>query len=63
MLQLVVKDLTTGKDILVTILLAEPGVNFRAPAAGGHVTEVWIQPVAAWVWLLLGDDFNLVAHL
>jgi hypothetical protein len=31
MLQLVVKDLTTGKDVLVSILLTEPGVNFERP--------------------------------
>lgn len=31
MFQLVVQDLATGKDILVTILLAEPGMNFERP--------------------------------
>ncbi len=63
MFQLVVEDLTASQNVFVTILFAEPGVNFRAPAAGGDVAQVRVKPVAAWVWLLLGDDFNLVAHL
>ena len=63
MLQLVVKDLATGKDILVSILFTEPGVNLRAPAAGGDIPQVRVKPVPARVRLLLGNDFNLVAHL
>ena len=38
-------------------------MNFGTPAAGGDVAKVRVQPVAAGVGLLLGDDFNLVAHL
>jgi hypothetical protein len=45
MLQLVVKDLTTGEDILVAILLTEPGVDFGTSAAGGDVAQVRVQPV------------------
>ena len=63
MLQLIIEDLPSGKNILVAILLAEPGMNFRTPAAGSDVAKVRIQPVTAWVRLLLSDDFNLVAHL
>ncbi|MNP46134.1 hypothetical protein D3C76_1401080 [compost metagenome] len=63
MLQLVVKDLTTGKDVLVTILLAEPGVDLGASAAGGDIAQVRVQPVAARVRLFLGDDVHLIAHL
>lgn len=63
MRKLIVEDLSPGSNILVTILLTEPGVNFGTPAAGGDVAKVRIQPVAAWVRLFLGDDFNLIAHL
>jgi hypothetical protein len=38
-------------------------VDLRASAAGGHVAEVRVQPVAARVRLLLGNNFNLIAHL
>ncbi|MNI68072.1 hypothetical protein D3C73_1237450 [compost metagenome] len=38
-------------------------MDLGAPTAGGHVPEVRVQPIATWVWLLLGDDFNLIAHL
>ena len=63
MLQLVVKDLSAGKNVLVAVLLTEPGVNFGASAAGGDIAEVRVEPVAARVRLLLGNDFDLIAHL
>ncbi len=63
MRQLVVEDLTTGDNVFIAILFAEPGVNFGARAAGADVAEVRVQPVAARVRLFLGDDFNLIAHL
>ncbi|MNS73021.1 hypothetical protein D3C72_1064480 [compost metagenome] len=62
MFQLAVQHLATGKDIFIAILLAEPVVDLGASTAGGDITEVRVQPVAAWVRLLLGDDFNLVSH-
>ena len=63
MLQLVVEDLPTGENVLVAILLTEPGVDLRASAAGGHIAEVRVQPVTARVRLLLGNNFDLIAHL
>ena len=63
MLQLVVEDLPTGENILVAVLFTEPGVDLRASATGGHVAEVRVQPVAARVRLLLGNNFDLIAHL
>ena len=38
-------------------------MDFGTSAAGRDIAEVWVQPVAAWVWLFLGNDFNLIAHL
>ncbi|CAH0294241.1 hypothetical protein SRABI106_03593 [Rahnella aquatilis] len=61
--QLVIEDLFTGNNVLIAILFTEPVLNFRAPAAGRDVTQTWVQPVAAWVRMLLGDDFNLIAHM
>ena len=63
MLQLVVEDLPTGENVLVAILLTEPGVDLRTSAAGGHIAEVRVQPVTARVRLLLGNNFDLIAHL
>ncbi len=63
MLQLVVEDLPTGENVLVAILLTEPSVDLRASAAGGHIAEVRVQPVTARVRLLLGNNFDLIAHL
>jgi hypothetical protein len=63
MLQLIVQDLAACQDVFVPILFTEPGVDFRAPAAGGHIAKVRVEPVPARVWLFLGDDFDLVAHL
>ena len=63
MRQLIVEDLATSKDVFVAVLFTEPGVDLRTPTTGGYVAKVRIQPVAAWVWLFLGDNFNLIAHL
>lgn len=38
-------------------------MDLRAPAAGGDIAQVRVQPVATRVRLLLGDDLNLIAHL
>src|SRR5471030_882182 len=62
LVQLVVEDLLTGKDVFVAILFTEPVVDLRTPATGGDIAEVRVQPVTAWVRMLLGDDFNLIAH-
>ena len=63
MRQLIVEDLAASKDVLITVLFTEPGVDLRTPTTGGYVAKVRVQPVAAWVWLFLGDNFNLIAHL
>ena len=57
-LKLIIKNLPPGENILVAILLAEPGVDFGTSAAGRDIAEVWVQPVAAWVWLFLGNDLQ-----
>src|SRR5471032_1703059 len=53
---------SSSRICLPAILFTEPVMDLRTAAAGGNVTEIRIQPVTAWIGVLLGDDFNLVTH-
>ena len=60
---LLFQQMATALDILIPVLLAQPGADLAAGALGGDVFQVGIQPVAAGAASFGGDDADLVAVL
>src|SRR3954462_15923718 len=63
-LELLLHQITSARDVLLTLLASEPLENLLARISGVDVAEIWIQPVAAWApWSARRDDLHDVAVL